>query len=1025
MRNSEHHYAPTAKRRRYEHYSPAHNALGGPENDHNMGGGGGGGGSVSVGGNSGGSVGTMNLNGMGGNDDGTGGGGGGASSSAGNMYYGNNSTFRNDPINFHFTASMPNNTYSNYHHGPIPSPHDYDPRSYGDGGSSPHIGRVDRRQRGLPGQTGNMAGSDLGISGGGNGVGMPVSNGNNMPGHDGSNPQVSGGSSIPSLIDPHMGAAASLGPRRNAFGAFGPHFSHNENPPSLPPLSLPPPTQLQRSMSYPTATNSSPYSNMNPMPTPPAPPPPLHPPPQGSYYSPRDNAAGRRPMIQARIPRSSQTVRRSHPLPASVDLAIRNIAPVREALALLKDSSPIMIALTQTVLQKGHVTMPPAERRNEVLNFKGFRGNQTPRTTFLTALSKSDLDILAWVFVVPKHGKKEELSSRIISSLRAPLAYRTPAVGKRPHIPARIEARPIANSISNNVTGARDDGAVTRAMTTSTQGRPFATSTVATSAADFTNTPPTRRNTALQMQNLTRELEPESSGVVPDLVALTSSTAPARTLSASMGRTKQMQATCYEVLQGYDFKDAENPFNEPLNEPLGDERFVFFSSTQLSRGTEDPILKFPTPPPISVDDNPKVCGGDVQIHLRCLRVEVEKPRTEWKQAWPFPASCRVNGHVVTLNQAQRYTNGKLAGRDAATNITGFLRKFCQTGLRSINKVMLRRQVSTASPAWGQYIMFAQEIIVHNHETMMNNVLQASEKYWQEYRTSLERKGELSANASDFEMARIGVKQFLNDPDGLQMESMKVSLRCPLALVRMSIPVKGRRCHHVQCFDLASFLEYSRRSSKFECPVCNKPTAYPSMLVKSPYIEHALREFSDCDDVAILTDGNMVAVAREQTGVASDDEDGESVIGNENNENKASATTRGPTANTSNPGNKVTEVVDLTLDSDDDGGPTNGPSTPLGDENGSGNGFDTDNGNENGNGNGNGNGEQGQDLDQDDIDFTFHADFCHWGEPPTPSTADMRNGNVDDRGGVPMASSTPLRNNARSNWACDVIAIDSD
>lgn len=99
------------------------------------------------------------------------------------------------------------------------------------------------------------------------------------------------------------------------------------------------------------------------------------------------------------------------------------------------------------------------------------------------------------------------------------------------------------------------------------------------------------------------------------------------------------------------------------------------------------------------------------------------------------------------------------------------------------------------------------------------------------------------------MARQGVVQFLTDPDGLTVSSMKVSLRCPLALTRITAPAKGKRCHHQQCFDLENFLEYWR-SSKFECPVCNKNTAYPSMLVVLLYIETALEKYKECDPSSV-------------------------------------------------------------------------------------------------------------------------------------------------------------------------------
>jgi hypothetical protein len=206
-------------------------------------------------------------------------------------------------------------------------------------------------------------------------------------------------------------------------------------------------------------------------------------------------------------------------------------------------------------------------------------------------------------------------------------------------------------------------------------------------------------------------------------------------------------------------------------------------------------------------------------------------------------------------------------------------------------------------------MFVQEIGVHSAEVMKIQIVAQSKAYWHEhyekYRAKQARKIlEAAARSvegtedqqlgdsdlSNFELARRGVVQFMN-ADGLCSSSMKVSLCCPLSLNRMRVPVKGRKCLHVQCFDLEDFLMYTRRSPKFLCPVCNKPNALPSDLVVSPYIERALELFS-CDEVEVGSDGSE-DVARSNPG-----------------EQGSGCGERGhpPPAN----------VVDLTLSDDEDG-----------------------------------------------------------------------------------------------------------
>lgn len=965
---------------------------------------------------------------------------------------------------------------------------------------------------------------------------------NNNP--NSSNPSMYAQSSISPLVDPQLASSPlnssqpnlEPSPRRGTFGTFGPPMA--ATPGALPPISSirhhrygsvqSPNTSVGPDTNTAAATGIAAGGNVGASTG--APPPPVHPPPTHAFRAERDSTSAMvRRAISGRgggLPPESRSAyhhnnndnnsyhgahnhhhhnqhsnhhnNTHHNNDGS--MAIRNITPVKEALALLKDPNPIMLALTQTVLQSGTTPQSPSDQRNTILNFKGFPDDVPLRAQYLVALSKSDLEILAWIFVVPKHGKKEELATRIIQSLRAPLTYRVPAVGRRPHIPSRIEARPGITNSSAPAAMTRGAAAAARNAAASMVGATSTTNTTAAvgartraqqqqqfnpinSANITSNGNVSRRDSVLQ--SLGRQLEAESAAVrastskislpIPAPVSRGAGVG-GNGINVPGGRIKitPLQTSCTDRLKTYDFRQGENPFNEPLEDPLGEEKFVYFSSAQLSRGNDDPVLRFHTPAPITEREDPHVAGGAVQVHLRCLRVEVERPPRDWKQAWPFPASCRVNGHAVQLNQAQRYTNGKLAGRDAATNITGYLRKYSASSMNgggmsaSLNKVLLRRQISSATPTAGQYVLFAQQVLVHGHETMLKNVERLSEKYWTDYRRDKESRGELQAGQSDFEMAKQGVKKFLDGSDGITLSSMKVSLRCPLALIRMEIPVKGRLCHHVQCFDLGSFLEYSRRSCKFECPVCNKPTCHPTNLVKSPYIEHALKMFPDCDDVEIVKDGSLVAVERQQTGIASDDEDGDQ-SGSGGGRPRAGGSNAAPAAGDSGTGSghgnsgptaRVAEIVDLTLDDSDEetvGGNagTNGGSGIVSNLTANGQNSDIPGFSDMSRARNVrsvssslllGTAQYGHDqqqvqqqpqqpqqqsneegLDHDDIDFTFHADFAPWGEHPQgqPQPAQQAEQTTHTSGANTSGGVRPPPPTNRPGWTVDVIAIDSD
>jgi MIZ/SP-RING zinc finger len=40
---------------------------------------------------------------------------------------------------------------------------------------------------------------------------------------------------------------------------------------------------------------------------------------------------------------------------------------------------------------------------------------------------------------------------------------------------------------------------------------------------------------------------------------------------------------------------------------------------------------------------------------------------------------------------------------------------------------------------------------------------------------------------------------------------RLSLRCPLGLVPITVPARGRHCSHLQCFDLTTFLSFNEKN----------------------------------------------------------------------------------------------------------------------------------------------------------------------------------------------------------------------
>ena len=121
----------------------------------------------------------------------------------------------------------------------------------------------------------------------------------------------------------------------------------------------------------------------------------------------------------------------------------------------------------------------------------------------------------------------------------------------------------------------------------------------------------------------------------------------------------------------------------------------------------------------------------------------------------------------------------------------------------------------------------------------------------------------------------------NDEDDVVTVQTKVGLCCPLSLARIRVPARARACSHVQCFDLAAFLEVNARSPKFLCPVCSRPAPFADLVVDSLFAAIlAAVPSTRVREVALDPDGNWTPDSPVGSESDSDEEDNEE--GNEGN-----------------------------------------------------------------------------------------------------------------------------------------------
>lgn len=95
-----------------------------------------------------------------------------------------------------------------------------------------------------------------------------------------------------------------------------------------------------------------------------------------------------------------------------------------------------------------------------------------------------------------------------------------------------------------------------------------------------------------------------------------------------------------------------------------------------------------------------------------------------------------------------------------------------------------------------------------------------------------------------------------------VQALQVSLVCPLSRMRMSVPCRGVRCCHVQCFDAYTYLSLNKSTPKrsWFCPVCDLKLPVEDMRVDLLTLDILGAAQVHCDDVRLFADGRWENVA---------------------------------------------------------------------------------------------------------------------------------------------------------------------
>lgn len=107
----------------------------------------------------------------------------------------------------------------------------------------------------------------------------------------------------------------------------------------------------------------------------------------------------------------------------------------------------------------------------------------------------------------------------------------------------------------------------------------------------------------------------------------------------------------------------------------------------------------------------------------------------------------------------------------------------------------------------------------------------------------------------------------DDDDVICLEpNHKMELTCPITMYRIELPARGKKCKHLQCFDLSGYLQVMQNTSTFnarwKCPECQL-ILKPMDLVIDGYVLDILEATPQrISTVEFDTDGNYKLIERE-------------------------------------------------------------------------------------------------------------------------------------------------------------------
>ncbi|WBY58802.1 E3 SUMO-protein ligase PIAS [Plasmodium yoelii yoelii] len=204
-----------------------------------------------------------------------------------------------------------------------------------------------------------------------------------------------------------------------------------------------------------------------------------------------------------------------------------------------------------------------------------------------------------------------------------------------------------------------------------------------------------------------------------------------------------------------------------------------------------------------------------------------------KQEWPKTFTLKVNGNVIEKISEPTWEHKR---RDSPLKITHVL----HAGNNNIDINITNYEVPKL------FVLAFLLCKIETEQNIIENIILNS-----------------SLNFKEAKNRIIHILSIKHDDDEVMcMEiNRKISLNCPFSLDRILIPCRGIKCSHIQCFDLKSFIDITKKTKAFnnrwKCPVCSF-FLRPKHLVIDTFITYILSQVpKDIKEVELNKTGEII------------------------------------------------------------------------------------------------------------------------------------------------------------------------